>query len=113
MLAKLYLHELAHVFVTFLRGGLSDTLPHVTVDTHGVPEPTIGEAGRYIDIYVLGGLTTVIKDEKDRYNEVRSFLPDCAKRFAHALAFCTCTERLSRPACYTWWVHIRLVKSSR
>lgn len=62
MLAKSLLHELVHVFVTFLRGGLSDTSPHVTVNTHGVPELTIGEAGRYINIYVLGGLTTVMKD---------------------------------------------------
>ena len=101
MLAKSLLHGLAHILVSFLCEGLLDILPHVTVHIYGVPELTIGEAGRYIDIYVLGGLTTVIKDEKDRYNEVRSFLPDCAKPFAHAIAFCTCTERLSRPACYT------------
>ena len=69
-LSKALYHELGHMFVTFLGGGTADTPPHITVETPGGPLSAGGEAGRFIENQLWGGLITVLKDEEDDDDQV-------------------------------------------
>ena len=69
-LSKALYHELGHMFVTFLGGGVVDTPPHIVVHTPGEPLRASGEAGRFVENQLFGGLITVLKDEEDDGDQV-------------------------------------------
>ena len=63
-------HELGHMFVTFLGGGLADTPPHINVPAPGDRLSAGGEAGRSVEQDLLGGLMTIVRDEEDDDDQV-------------------------------------------
>lgn len=67
LLSKSILHELTHIFVTFLGQGTTLTPPDVTVTTPGEQRSPRGEAGRYMEKLIYGGLIRVFEnpDEVD------------------------------------------------
>lgn len=69
-LAKSFYHELAHIFVTFLGGGAVRTPPHITVPISGEPPSAYGEAGRFVENGLWGGLIIIQKDKEDDDDQV-------------------------------------------
>lgn len=84
-LAKSFYHELGHMFVTFLGGGVVNTPPHIMVYRSGEPLRAIGEAGRFVEDLLLGGLTNIFKDKEDDDDQVCLFLPGLGKSSAREL----------------------------
>ena len=74
--AVTFLHELAHVCVTFLGGGKVNTPVHVDAQVHvpSVGSSAIkGEAGAYIEYLTFGGRVIRMRDSAQDDSQVRSF----------------------------------------
>ena len=69
-LAKSIYHELGHMFITFLGGGVVNTPPHITVYKSGELQRDIGEAGRFVEDRLFGGLIITFKDKEDDNDQV-------------------------------------------
>lgn len=98
--ATTIMHELAHVYGTFLGGGQITTPPEARAFANDrapikegprgevdkmFKEGKRGEAGQYMERVVLGGLVTVLKDPDDKENRVCSPLPALVKHSAQEL----------------------------
>lgn len=70
-MTKTFVHELAHVFVTFLAQGQIGTPPDVgapkTFELEGMTKP---EAGRYVEKAVFGGLITPMRNPEEDDEQV-------------------------------------------
>ncbi len=55
------LHELGHIFVTFLGLGETNTPPDMNIEVEGIP-PTVAEAGRYLEGLIFGGAFFLFRD---------------------------------------------------
>lgn len=60
--ATSFLHELGHVFVTFLGLGDVDTPPHVDAHAGGSSQGDIGEAGSFLEEEIFGGVMSVMRN---------------------------------------------------
>lgn len=73
--AKSILHELGHMFVTFLGRGSTGTPLGMNVQLVDRPQSTEGEAGRYLENLVFGGFVSVLRNPAEGDNQVCSYLP--------------------------------------
>lgn len=64
-MTKTYVHELAHVFVTFLGQGKIKTPPDVGANKTFEPDTAKAEAGRYMEKAVFGGLISPMRNPKE------------------------------------------------
>lgn len=80
-LAKTFVHELAHVFVTFLGRGKTDTPP----DVHILLDATTGEAGWYLEKLIFGGVISVYRNDAEYKEQVCSNLPALVDNIAYEL----------------------------
>lgn len=95
--ATIIMHELAHVYGTFLGGGEITTPPEARAFANDedptkegprgeadkkLKEGKRGEAGQYMERVVFGGLVTVLEDPDDNENRVCSPLPALVKNSA-------------------------------
>lgn len=60
-LAKSMLHELGHMFITFLGLGETHTPPSMNMEVEG-DSPTVGEAGRHLETLVFGGAMLLFRN---------------------------------------------------
>ena len=85
ILAKSFLHELGHMFVTFLGKGDTDTPPRMNAQQVGSPQNTRGEAGRYLEDLVFGGLVKVMRNPAEDDSQVCAYLPSLMKGLSYEL----------------------------
>ena len=69
-MTKTYVHELAHVFVTFLGRGSIKTPPELGAKKTFEPEMTRPEAGRYVEKAVFGGLISPMRNPAEDDDQV-------------------------------------------
>lgn len=88
--ATTIIHELAHVFVTYLSRGGTITPPEVNA---GDAKNTEGESGSYLEEQVFGGVVLHPRDPNDDAGQVCPCMHLWSKDFAHtlthALGWCT------------------------
>ena len=67
------LHELAHIFITFLTHGEANTPPRISGQVAGSSERTTsGEAGDYLEDAVFGGRVTLKRNPTEGEGQVCS-----------------------------------------
>lgn len=64
------LHELAHVYVTFLRLDEMNTPPHISSSIKANKSPDISEAGWWLGELVLGGRMIVLRNTEEDEHKV-------------------------------------------
>lgn len=84
-LAVSFLHELSHMFLTFLGRGKVGTPPHMSVAVDGSSEAPGPEAGRYLETSLFGGFLNVFRDTAEDDDQVCSYLPTLADGLAWEL----------------------------
>lgn len=86
-MTKTYVHELAHVFVTFLGQGTIDTPPDIGAQKtfELITKP---EAGRYVEKAVFGGLVSPLRNPDEDDNQVNPHLLALVKVVACELIDC-------------------------
>lgn len=73
--AKTLLHEVAHMFITYLGLGKRGTPPHMYAPGAVSSTGKQGEAGRYLEYVLLGGRVSVMRDPAEGKGQVCSYLP--------------------------------------
>ena len=71
MFANTFLHEIAHILVTFLTKGRTGTPPRITAQVGGYSGDLRGEAGRNLEIIIFGGTIEYNLDPADDESQVR------------------------------------------
>lgn len=87
-MTKTYVHELAHVFVTFLGQGKIHTPPDVGAKKNFEPVMGEPEAGRYVEKAVFGGLISPMRDPAEDDSQVSQHLPALSEVVARELMDC-------------------------
>lgn len=80
--ATTIMHELAHVFVTYLSRDGTDTPPELNAG--GIID-AMGESGAYLEQLVFGGVVVHTRDPKDVAGQVCPCMPLWSKDFTHTL----------------------------
>lgn len=72
--ANTLLHEIGHIFITYLSKGGHNTPPTMTAQVYYDPKPEKGEAGRKLEALVFGGTMEFWEypDAETRYDAVCS-----------------------------------------
>ena len=70
--ANTLLHEIGHVFVTFLTKGRTATPSHLQADVAGYSGEHEGEAGRNLETIIFGGTIEYYRDHADDDSQVLS-----------------------------------------
>ncbi|CAF9939239.1 hypothetical protein IMSHALPRED_001266 [Imshaugia aleurites] len=60
--ANTFLHEIAHIFVTYLDKGRSNTPPRIRAEVGGYSREDMGEAGRHLETTLFGGTLEYYRD---------------------------------------------------
>ena len=77
-LAKSLLHEVTHVFITFLGAGRFNTPPNMNYPTGSMASNSQlerGEAGRNLESLVFGGRIYIFRNPEEDEDQVRPCLP--------------------------------------
>ena len=69
--ANRFLHEIAHIFVTYLDKGRSNTPPRIRAEVGGYSREDMGEAGRYLETTLFGGTLEYYRDHAMDDSQVR------------------------------------------
>ena len=77
--ANTFLHELGHLFVTFLNQGHTVTPPHIQACVMGVFIGDRGEAGPRLEQLIFGGIVDYLRGSAKDDRQVRSPLPSLLK----------------------------------
>ena len=72
MLARAFVHELGHVFVTMLGNGQADTPPISFADKTGTIQKLDGEAGSLVENWIYSGTSSVCHDPTKGNDQVCS-----------------------------------------
>ncbi len=79
LIMRVCIHELGHIFITFLTSGLSNTPPEMFPRVKGQSKPKDGkpgEAGSYLEVLIFDGdLTVGIDADADKDSQVYQCLP--------------------------------------
>ena len=71
--ANTFLHEIAHVFVTFLTKGRTGTPRRLRAEVTGYSGEDRGEAGRHLETIIFGGTLEYYRDHADDDSQVQSY----------------------------------------
>ena len=82
------MHELGHVFVTFLGSGKKGSPPPVYAQASDRSEGTKGEAGAYLENKVFGGVVTAMYNPAEGEDQVCSYRPALMEVLAYELITC-------------------------
>lgn len=82
--AKSMLHEIGHMFVTFLTHGETTTPPHISGKVAGY-EGKRGEAGERLENLIFGGRVVVMAKPDDREDLVCFYLPALMENIVYEL----------------------------
>lgn len=77
MFANVFMHELGHLFMTYLTQGRADTPAGIYGRASGVTQgatSTRGEAGRYLETLVFGGVLGNYRNDFWGDHQVRSYI---------------------------------------
>ena len=68
---KSCMHELAYIFVIFLGQGNSNTPPDLIAYHLNEPKRSSGEAGRFLEKEIFGGLIIILRNHAEGEDQVR------------------------------------------
>lgn len=79
------MHEIGHMFVTFLGRGKTLTPPRMYAPVAGSSQGTRGEAGQFLEYLIFGGHVTVLRNPAEGKGQVCSYLPALMEGLSYEL----------------------------
>ena len=72
LFANIFMHELGHLFITYLNQGRMRTPTHIYPRVMGLPEGPKGEAGRCLETLLFGGVVCNYRNTNEDDDQVCS-----------------------------------------